>query len=150
MCACKHRNLKSPTQRGRSRCCDGSTCGRTGFHRKTCSMRRAPSRSGDRTLVPLWSSRTDRTARPRSARFSSEHRDAMSVQRSTEQLLSSRIASSRTPERTETHGEVRGHVFRYFASSCFIINDQIQDLCFQRLDAVTTEAPGINGLKISR
>lgn len=77
-------------------------------HRKMCSTSRAPSRSGDETLVPLWSSRTDRTARLRSARFRSEHRDAVSVQTSTEELLSSRITSSNTPEKT--HSEVRGHL----------------------------------------
>lgn len=103
-----------------SLCCDYSTCTfRLSFYKKTCSMSRAPSRSGDRTPVPLWSSRMDRTAWLRSARFSSEHRDATSLQTSTEDSLSSRITPSKTPERTETH---RGHLKSGVDSSlvCFL------------------------------
>lgn len=63
----------------------------------------APSRSGDKTLVPLWSSRMDMIVWFRSPRFSSVHRDATWLQMSTDALLSSRMISSKTPERT--HGE---------------------------------------------
>lgn len=94
-------------------------------YRKTCSMSRAPSRSGDKTLVPLWSSRMDRMARLRSDRFSPEHREATSVQMSTEDLQSSRITSSKTSKRTKTHSEVRGHlgsgVLLWFRSHIFCL-----------------------------
>ncbi len=49
-------------------------------------------------------------ARLRSARFSSEHRDIISVQMSTEEPLSSTITFSKTPESAETHRKVKSHL----------------------------------------
>lgn len=70
------------------------------FH-EPCSFQ---VRGQDSGPALVWFSRMDRMAWLRSAWFSSEHRDATWVQTSSEELLSSRMTSSRTPERTHNDG----------------------------------------------